>query len=106
MPKADRDEMLRILKKVDDTLSKNWHGYEGFEELQEKLSRLRTILEDAKGEGEASGMKLTDLLGYKFFMTVTISGCMKLLTSDKNSKVKSKSDKIHEMLRNVDRIPS
>lgn len=55
MPKADRDEMLRILKKVDDTLSKNWQGYEGFEELQEKLSRLRTILEDAKGEGEASG---------------------------------------------------
>ena len=61
MPKADRDEMLRILKKVDDTLSKNWQGYEGFEELQEKLSRLRTILEDAKGEGESSGMKLTDL---------------------------------------------
>ena len=55
MPKADREEMLRILKKVDDTLSKNWHGYEGFEELQEKLSRLRTILEDAKGDGEASG---------------------------------------------------
>ena len=89
MPKADRDEMLRILKKVDDTLSKNWHGYEGFEELQEKLSRLRTILEDAKGEGEASGiMKLTDLLGYKLFMIVTVSGYMKLLTSNKGSKAK------------------
>lgn len=52
MPKADRDDMLRILKKVDDTLSKNWHGYEGFEELQEKLSRLRTILEEAGDSNE------------------------------------------------------
>ena len=54
MPKADRDESLRILKKVDETLVKNWHGYEGFEELQEKLSRLRTILEEA-GESDGTG---------------------------------------------------
>ena len=52
MPKADREEMLRILKKVDDTLNKNWQGYEGFEELQEKCSRLRTILEEAVDSDE------------------------------------------------------
>ncbi|XP_053404191.1 uncharacterized protein LOC123554321 isoform X4 [Mercenaria mercenaria] len=50
MPKANRDELLKILKTTESTLEKNWDGYEGFEDLQERISRLRTILEEAKDE--------------------------------------------------------
>lgn len=47
MSKQNRAELLRILKTIEETLEKNWQGYEGFEDLQEKISRLRTILEEA-----------------------------------------------------------
>ena len=56
MSKADREELLRILKKVDETLVKNWQGYDGFDELQEKLVRLRTIIEEAPENDESEGM--------------------------------------------------
>ena len=47
MSKGNRADLLRILQTIEDTLKKNWQGYEGFEDLQEKISRLRTILEEA-----------------------------------------------------------
>ena len=47
MPSKNRDELLRILKTVESTLQKNWQGYEGFTELQERIARLRTILDEA-----------------------------------------------------------
>ncbi|KAL4219798.1 hypothetical protein ACF0H5_020210 [Mactra antiquata] len=46
MKKSDRDELLRILLTTEKTLQENWDGYEGFEELQERISRLRTILDE------------------------------------------------------------
>ena len=55
LSKADREELLRILKKVDETLIKNWQGYDGFDELQEKLVRLRTIIEEAPENDESAG---------------------------------------------------
>ena len=55
LSKADREELLRILKKVDETLVKNWQGYDGFDELQEKLVRLRTIIEEAPENDESAG---------------------------------------------------
>ncbi|KAH3805998.1 desmoplakin-like isoform X2 [Dreissena polymorpha] len=54
MPRASREELLRILATIDTTLQKNWRGYPGFEDLQEKMSRLRTILEEAPESAEKS----------------------------------------------------
>ncbi|KAL3846761.1 hypothetical protein ACJMK2_017721 [Sinanodonta woodiana] len=47
MGKDDRKELLRIMQYIEDSLGKNWSGYRDFENLQEKMSRLRTILEEA-----------------------------------------------------------
>lgn len=56
MPKSNRDDLMRIIKTIQSTLEKNWEGYEGFEDLQERISRLRTILEEAKdGKPSSNG---------------------------------------------------
>ncbi|XP_050389840.2 dystonin isoform X2 [Patella vulgata] len=47
MSKKDKLELLRILKYLEDTLIKNWDGYGDFEQLQERILRLRTIIEEA-----------------------------------------------------------
>lgn len=44
-----------MLKYIEDTLLKNWNGYGGFEELQEKILRLRMILEETDGKATAQG---------------------------------------------------
>lgn len=51
MPKASRQELIRILETTENTLKKNWDGYEGFEELQERISRLYIILDEASDNG-------------------------------------------------------
>lgn len=48
MPLESRENLERILKTIEQTLKSNWEGYQGFEDLQEKISRLRTILDEAK----------------------------------------------------------
>ena len=48
MPKSNRDDLMRVIKTIQSTLEKNWDGYDGFEDLQERISRLQTILEEAK----------------------------------------------------------
>ena len=66
LSKADREELLRILKKVDETLVKNWQGYDGFDELQEKLVRLRTIIEEAPENDESAGMIILNVTKQSF----------------------------------------
>ena len=55
MNDKERKELLGVLKYIEDTLLKNWNGYGGFEELQEKILRLRMILEESDGKATAQG---------------------------------------------------
>lgn len=55
MNDKERKELLGVLKYIEDTLLKNWNGYGGFEELQEKILRLRMILEETDGKATAQG---------------------------------------------------
>lgn len=58
MPEKERHELSRILDKVENGLRLTWQEYEGFEELQENMSRLSTILEEANGhEGSQAPTK-------------------------------------------------
>lgn len=45
-----KEELLRVLQYIEETLLKNWNGYGDFEALQEKILRLRMILEDSPDE--------------------------------------------------------
>jgi hypothetical protein len=56
MPDQQRKELLNVLQYIEDTLLKNWNGYGGFEELQEKILRLRMILEESDGKVATEGM--------------------------------------------------
>ncbi|WAR28152.1 DESP-like protein [Mya arenaria] len=47
MPEADRRQLSETLSAVDEELGRTWRGYPGFEDLQERMSRLQTILEEA-----------------------------------------------------------
>lgn len=51
-----------MLKYIEDTLLKNWNGYGGFEELQEKILRLRMILEETDGKATAQGDGLANVV--------------------------------------------
>jgi hypothetical protein len=53
MNASDKADLLRILQTLEDTLLKNWTGYGGLEDLQEKILRLRMILEE---EGEVAAI--------------------------------------------------
>lgn len=52
-----KEELLRVLQYIEDTLLKNWNGYGDFEALQEKILRLRMILEDSPDEITSSESK-------------------------------------------------
>lgn len=52
-----------MLKYIEDTLLKNWNGYGGFEELQEKILRLRMILEETDGKATAQGDGFALIIG-------------------------------------------
>uniref|UniRef100_A0A2C9JFD3 SH3 domain-containing protein n=1 Tax=Biomphalaria glabrata TaxID=6526 RepID=A0A2C9JFD3_BIOGL len=47
MAAVDKAELLRILQYIEDTLIENWNGYGDFQELQERITRLKMILEEA-----------------------------------------------------------
>ncbi|XP_012944656.1 uncharacterized protein LOC101854908 [Aplysia californica] len=47
MAAADKQELLRILHYIESTLMEHWNGYGDFEELQERITRLKMILEEA-----------------------------------------------------------
>ncbi|XP_052785009.1 uncharacterized protein LOC128220597 isoform X2 [Mya arenaria] len=81
MPEADRRQLSETLSAVDEELGRTWRGYPGFEDLQERMSRLQTILEEANsnppppstgsnGEVVVQAKMLDDLLSqYKEFWT-------------------------------------
>ncbi|XP_052784914.1 uncharacterized protein LOC128220526 isoform X1 [Mya arenaria] len=81
MPEADRRQLSETLSVVDEELGRTWRGYPGFEDLQERMSRLQTILEEANsnppppstgsnGEVVVQAKMLDDLLSqYKEFWT-------------------------------------
>lgn len=47
MATSDKVELLRILQFIEDTLLENWNGYGDFQELQERITRLKMILEES-----------------------------------------------------------
>ncbi|XP_046577887.1 uncharacterized protein LOC124285660 isoform X3 [Haliotis rubra] len=51
MNETDKLELLRILKYIEDTLGKNWTGYSDYSELEERMERLRMIMEEAPEGG-------------------------------------------------------
>ena len=61
MSQMDRSELLRILEFIESTLEAHWAGYGDFDELHERLTRLRMILEespDSNGHGESGGVRV------------------------------------------------
>ncbi|XP_076436065.1 uncharacterized protein LOC143275670 [Babylonia areolata] len=44
---ADKEELLRVLQYIEDTLKQHWHQYGNFQELQERIHRLQMIIEEA-----------------------------------------------------------
>ncbi|KAH9514709.1 hypothetical protein Btru_023347 [Bulinus truncatus] len=48
MALTDKLELLRILQYIEDTLIDNWNGYGDFQELQERITRLKMILEETQ----------------------------------------------------------
>ena len=68
MTDKERKELLGVLKYIEDTLLKNWNGYGGFEELQEKILRLRMILEESDGKATAQGEQYYNYVLYQLQM--------------------------------------
>ncbi|XP_061194128.1 uncharacterized protein LOC133202340 isoform X3 [Saccostrea echinata] len=97
MPEKDKKDLTGVLKYIEDTLLKNWNGYGGFEELQEKILRLNMILEESGDKVVAQDSEmlsqvvvqiksLKDLLNdYKDFWAYweTYKGIVELLKSPK-----------------------
>ncbi|GFO22788.1 microtubule-actin cross-linking factor 1, isoforms 1/2/3/5-like [Plakobranchus ocellatus] len=53
MSPEDKGELLRILEYIEATLLEHWTGYGDFDELQERLTRLRMILEEVPKQNAA-----------------------------------------------------
>ncbi|KAL5004143.1 hypothetical protein ScPMuIL_017599 [Solemya velum] len=53
MSPQDRQELQRVTQLIEDTLMPIWNGYRDFDELQEKISRLRTILEESPADTDS-----------------------------------------------------
>lgn len=72
MNDKERKELLGVLKYIEDTLLKNWNGYGGFEELQEKMLRLRMILEETDGKATAQGDRYSQRHGFFSVLEVLV----------------------------------
>ena len=59
MKDEDKEELLRILKYIEDSLQTTWSQYSDYQELEERILRLRMILEDSP-EGQTSSMCLLE----------------------------------------------
>ncbi|XP_070212896.1 dystonin-like isoform X3 [Littorina saxatilis] len=59
MSRRDKQELLRVLDYIETTLQQNWHEYGDFQELQERIHRLRMIIEEAP-EGDESNSQFLD----------------------------------------------
>ncbi|RUS72590.1 hypothetical protein EGW08_019645 [Elysia chlorotica] len=58
MSRMDRAELLRILEYIETTLQEHWAGYGDFDELQERLTRLRMILEESPDSSDGDSEQL------------------------------------------------
>ncbi|CAL1537681.1 unnamed protein product [Lymnaea stagnalis] len=70
MAATDKAELLRILQFIEDTLVENWNGYGDFQELQERITRLKMILEEAtelgsSGNGENNNLSTSVVVQVK-----------------------------------------
>ncbi|XP_059163588.1 dystonin-like isoform X2 [Physella acuta] len=62
MAASDKVELLRILQFIEDTLLENWNGYGDFQELQERITRLKMILEEStelSGQADAQNNNMS-----------------------------------------------
>lgn len=50
----DKVELLRVIKYIESTLQEHWQEYGDFQELQERILRLRMIIEEAPEGRESS----------------------------------------------------
>lgn len=79
MTESQRKELLLVLKFIEDAMVEYWNGYDDFEELQERMHRIRLIFEENPNSEDGSEERfsssvvvqvgaLKDLLGkYKDF---------------------------------------
>lgn len=54
MTAAQRKELLLVLTFIEDAMVEQWNGYKDFEELQERIHRIRLIFEEERTSGNSS----------------------------------------------------
>ena len=60
MSGSQRKELLLVLKYIEDAMVEHWNGYKDFEELQERIHRIRLIFEEQHStSGHGSGQLKT-----------------------------------------------
>ncbi|XP_033759950.1 uncharacterized protein LOC117342079 isoform X2 [Pecten maximus] len=63
MSLKDRNDLIRVMNNIENTLYDTWKGYGDFKELQERIARLRMILEE--GDRNGTGAPLTAVVQIK-----------------------------------------
>lgn len=63
MGPKDRNDLIRVMNSIETTLYGTWNGYGDFKELQERIARLRMILEE--GDKDGSGAPLMAVVQIK-----------------------------------------
>ena len=74
----DKDNLLDVLTKIEDTLKKYWSDHEGFMSLQERILSLRMILEEI-GEGVSTGESPNIFVSFAEIYEITWTNETKLL---------------------------
>ncbi|OWF40872.1 uncharacterized protein LOC110463222 isoform X2 [Mizuhopecten yessoensis] len=54
MGPKDRNDLIRVMNNIEKTLYDTWNGYGDFKDLQERIARLRMILEEGDKDGTGS----------------------------------------------------
>lgn len=65
IPSSNKEEILSTLKYIEGTLASHWGEYPDFQELQERLLRLRVILEEANGDSNDDALQATVVVQIK-----------------------------------------
>ncbi|XP_060068768.1 uncharacterized protein LOC132548887 [Ylistrum balloti] len=68
MSPKDRNDLIRVMNNIENTLYDTWKGYGDFKELQERIARLRMILEE--GDKNGTGTPLTAVVQIKSLETL------------------------------------
>jgi len=59
---SDKEELMRILHYIESELIQHWSGYPDFEELQERITRLKMILEESSLSNGENGEFSTSVI--------------------------------------------